>query len=219
MQIPTEQQISLIVRTFYNRVRSDADLGPVFAVVKDWEEHITRLTEFWSSVAAMTGKYKGNPIAMHLIHAERMRPGMFVRWLELWTEATNAVLEPETAWMMQAKASRIATRLSMAIFSKALTPVSNECRQQRPFRRSADFSEATIPEQLLRPQSTDQGTWLVVRVGSGAIGYRDLDRGMKSVVDHERPQMVPPGTRYQFELIGPFEIRFEFFDHNPSSLL
>ena len=47
-----EAIIERLVRTFYDRVRTDPLLGPVFAAkIQDWEPHLQRMCAFCSSVA------------------------------------------------------------------------------------------------------------------------------------------------------------------------
>src|SRR3954471_21950582 len=75
--------IERLVRTFYARVQADPLIGPIFAArIEDWEAHIAKLCAFWSSVALMTGRYHGAPMAVHLnlpIVAEH-----FDRWIALF---------------------------------------------------------------------------------------------------------------------------------------
>jgi hemoglobin len=105
-----------LLRRFYDQVRCDAELGPVFNdAVQDWAEHLGRLEDFWSSVMLASGRYKGNPVVIHLIHAHRITPGMFSRWLELWEQTTGELLPDEVARTAQAKARRIARSLQVAI--------------------------------------------------------------------------------------------------------
>ena len=111
-----EADLPELLRRFYERVRSDAELGPVFNdAVHNWAEHLDRLEDFWSSVMLASGRYKGNPVVIHLIHADRITPGMFSRWLELWEQATTELLPDEVARTAQAKARRIAKSLQVAI--------------------------------------------------------------------------------------------------------
>ena len=59
--------IERLVRAFYRRARLDPLIGPVFeAKVQDWESYIERMCAFWSSVALMSGRYHGQPMAAHL---------------------------------------------------------------------------------------------------------------------------------------------------------
>lgn len=111
-----EAEIPDLLRAFYARVRGDEVLGPVFDdAVKDWDDHLDRIGDFWSSVMFASGRYKGNPVAMHLLHADRITPAMFDRWLGLWAATTDERLSPPAAKALQAKALRIAESLKAAI--------------------------------------------------------------------------------------------------------
>ena len=47
-----EAAIALLVDRFYDRVRRDPELGPVFNnAVHDWDAHKATLIDFWCSVA------------------------------------------------------------------------------------------------------------------------------------------------------------------------
>lgn len=110
-----EADIVAVVRAFYARVRADSLLGPVFgAAVLDWRDHHARLDDFWSSIMLTTGRYKGDPIALHLRHAPALTPEAFERWLHLWKRTTDELLAPEVAAGMQRRATRIADRLLSA---------------------------------------------------------------------------------------------------------
>ncbi|MDF0489943.1 group III truncated hemoglobin [Sphingomonas sp. H39-1-10] len=111
-----ESEIRPVVERFYDRVRADEALGPVFgAAVHDWDDHHARLADFWSSVMLTSGRYKGNPVALHLRHADALTPAAFARWLTLWAQTTDEMLPHAVAQAMQAKAARIAESLQLAI--------------------------------------------------------------------------------------------------------
>jgi len=119
----TEQALRQLVERFYARVREDAELGPVFNdAVADWPEHLEKLTAFWSSVMLTSGRYKGNPVAAHAMHLERISPALFEPWLALWAETTNELMPRAAAAALQNKAARIAESLQLALFFK-LPPV------------------------------------------------------------------------------------------------
>lgn len=87
----TEQHLAELVDRFYEKVRADAELGPVFnAAIDDWPGHKRMLTAFWSSVALGTKRYRGNPMAAHRPHPIRVEH--FDRWLSLWRETAREVL-------------------------------------------------------------------------------------------------------------------------------
>ena len=112
-----ETGLSRVVDAFYARVRSDAQLGPVFNdAVHDWPEHLEKLAAFWSSVMLTSGRYKGQPVPAHMKHKDRISPALFERWLALWKDTTEAMMAPPAAAALQAKAERIAESLQLALF-------------------------------------------------------------------------------------------------------
>jgi hemoglobin len=113
----TESQLSLLVHRFYAKVRQDDVLGPVFnSAIHDWDEHLEKLSAFWSSVMLTSGRYKGNPMAAHLKHGDTIRPPMFERWLQLWRETAEETLSEAGAAGVVAKAERIAESLQLGMF-------------------------------------------------------------------------------------------------------
>lgn len=99
--------LSRLVHGFYDRVRADPMLGPVFDErIKDWGPHLARMMEFWSSVALMTGRYHGAPMPKHL--PLPVDQSHFDRWLALFRQTATEVCTPEgAAWVIE-RAERIA---------------------------------------------------------------------------------------------------------------
>ena len=63
-----EDSIVTLVDAFYARVRRHPALGPVFdAAIAEEElaERLETMQRFWSSVMLTTGRYSGNPVAVH----------------------------------------------------------------------------------------------------------------------------------------------------------
>jgi hemoglobin len=115
-EILTEEMLRPLVERFYDRVRKDPGLEPVFsAAITNWAEHKTHLADFWSSVMLGSGRYTGYPVALHLRHAAKLTPELFGRWLSLWRTTTAEMLPDAIAGSMQAKASKIAQSLQFAI--------------------------------------------------------------------------------------------------------
>ena len=115
----TEAQLTSLVDRFYGKVREDDVLGPVFGdAISDWPHHLGKMVDFWSSVMLTTGRYKGNPLMMHLKHVAKIRPDMFGRWLDLWRETAGEVLDKAGAAAVVAKAERIAESLQLGMFFK-----------------------------------------------------------------------------------------------------
>ena len=109
-----EAMIERLVRGFYAKVREDAMLGPIFeARIKDWEPHLAQMCAFWSSVALMTGRYHGTPMAKHL--PLPVDGGHFDRWLALFEETAREICPGEAEAHFVERARRIAQSLELSI--------------------------------------------------------------------------------------------------------
>lgn len=107
----TNDEIARLVDAFYARVRTDPDLGPVFAArIDDWPHHLARLTDFWSSVLRGTARYDGQPMARHQALPE-LDAALFRRWLALFRETAAAQPNAALARAAVATAERIARSL------------------------------------------------------------------------------------------------------------
>jgi hemoglobin len=116
----TETSISLLIDGFYAKARRDPVLGKVFdsAIAADeWPEHLATMRRFWSSVMLTSGRYSGNPVAVHraVLGLER---AMFPRWLQLFEQTAHELFAPETASLFIDKAHRIAASLELAVFHR-----------------------------------------------------------------------------------------------------
>ncbi len=115
----TEAEISELVDTFYERVRRDESLGPIFnAIVPDWPLHLATLKDFWSTVLLTSGRYKGDPMMTHL--QLPLDPEHFTRWLALFAETAREVLPPPAADLVILKSERIAQNFQAGIALRRL---------------------------------------------------------------------------------------------------
>jgi hemoglobin len=109
-----EALISDLVEGFYEKVRADPLLGPVFAErIEDWEPHLAQMKRFWSSVALATGVYGGRPMPKHMrlpVDAEH-----FDRWLALFEETAQERCTPLAARHFVARARNIAESLELGV--------------------------------------------------------------------------------------------------------
>ena len=114
----TEAMIDRVVRGFYDRIRKDAVLGPVFeSRITDWGKHMLQMGEFWSSVALMSGRYHGSPMAKHkdlLVDIQH-----FKRWLALFDETLTELCPPAAQAYFIERAQRIARSLSIGVADHA----------------------------------------------------------------------------------------------------
>ncbi|WP_020594431.1 group III truncated hemoglobin [Kiloniella laminariae] len=113
----TEDNIIILVDRFYTRVRQDKDLGPVFdEVIKgNWESHLAKMYDFWSSVMLGTGRYKGNPMIKHL-EIPGITKAHFTQWLALFHMTAEELFEEKIASELRVKSSRIAESLQLGLF-------------------------------------------------------------------------------------------------------
>jgi hemoglobin len=111
-----EAMIERLVRGFYAKVRADAVLGPIFETrISDWEPHLAQMCAFWSSVALMTGRYHGTPMAKHL--PLPVDGGHFDRWLALFEQTAREICPGEAEAHFVERARRIAQSLELGIAS------------------------------------------------------------------------------------------------------
>lgn len=108
--------IDNLVEDFYEKIREDNLLGPIFAEqIADWPPHLARMKAFWRSVLHNSGEFSGNPMLKHLAI-----PGLelrhFARWLELFYETLReAEGEREATQLVGGRARMIADSLLTAI--------------------------------------------------------------------------------------------------------
>jgi hemoglobin len=110
----TEAMIERLVHAFYDKVRADPMIGPVFdARIHDWGPHLRQMCAFWSSVALMTGRYHGTPMVKHA--PLPVDAAHFDRWLELFEQTAHDVCPPEAEAHFVERARRIAASLELGI--------------------------------------------------------------------------------------------------------
>jgi len=110
----TEAMIERLVHAFYDKVRADAVLGPVFdARIRDWGPHLKQMCAFWSSVALMTGRYHGTPMVKHA--PLPVDAAHFDRWLELFEQTAREICPPEAEAHFVERSKRIAASLELGI--------------------------------------------------------------------------------------------------------
>jgi hemoglobin len=118
-----DETIRRLVDDFYVKIRADPELGPVFAraIPGDWGPHLSTMRDFWSSVMLTSGRYKGNPVAVHK-RVEGIALPLFARWLALFGETCDELFDPQLAQVFRAKAERIAESLKLALYYRPDRP-------------------------------------------------------------------------------------------------
>ena len=130
----TEEMIQKLVHGFYAKIRPDPALGPVFnrVIGDNWDVHLAKMCDFWSSVVLMSGRFKGAPMAAHAAVAE-IRPTHFARWLHVFHETADELCPPAAAALFVAKSEIIAQSLQLGIAaSRGEYPPLRPAAEQRP---------------------------------------------------------------------------------------
>lgn len=115
------EALSLLVHTFYERVRDDAMLQPIFdlKIAPDaWPRHLERMTDFWSSVLLGSQTYVGQPMAKHAALVDAVPDfgaPYFKRWLELFETTTRGLFAPHLADEVMLRARNMGAGLLRAV--------------------------------------------------------------------------------------------------------
>lgn len=111
-EICSEQDVTRLVHGFYAKVRQDAILGPFFdAHVADWNHHLPKMVDFWSSTLRGTARYRGTPMQKHAV-LPGLDASMFERWLSLFRETTKTLDNPA----LRERADHLAARIAQSLW-------------------------------------------------------------------------------------------------------
>ena len=107
-EIRTEDDIRLLVDSFYAKVNEDKLIGPIFNIqaAVHWDEHLPKMYAFWGTQLIGTASYNGRPFPPHMrfdLKAEH-----FNRWLDLFMQTVDEHFTGITAEMARQKARNIA---------------------------------------------------------------------------------------------------------------
>lgn len=121
-QIESREDVSLLVNTFYAKVRKDELLGPIFnGIITDWPTHLELLTDFWETNLLYQRKYFGNPLHAHVEVDKKcgntINERHFGTWINLWLETVNELFEGEVAQIAINRARNMGTFIHLNIFN------------------------------------------------------------------------------------------------------
>jgi len=106
--------IEMVVREFYDCIRQDALLGPIFnQAIDDWELHLQTMVRFWSAVMLHDRSYDGRPMPKHIILPIDARH--FDHWLELFGTTVTRLCPVPIADLFLTRATTIARSLEMGV--------------------------------------------------------------------------------------------------------
>lgn len=120
-QIENREDLALLVHTFYGKIRADAEIGFYFNdMIKDWEEHLEKLTDFWEMNLFGGKQYKGNPLTVHVKVDQQFSgnigPNEFGIWLNYWAQTLDELFEGENLEVLKLRARKMSTFLYMEMF-------------------------------------------------------------------------------------------------------
>jgi len=120
-QIENRADISFLVHQFYDKIRADQEIGFYFnTMIKDWDAHLEKLTDFWETNLFAVKKYKGNPNEVHNkvdSHFEgKITSNEFGIWLNYWFQTLDEHFEGENAETLKRRARKMGTFLFVSMF-------------------------------------------------------------------------------------------------------
>ena len=91
------EDIKLLVNTFYDKVREDTLIGPIFNErIRDrWPEHLAKMYTFWQTVLLGEHTYYGTPFPPHA--QLPVQHHHFQRWLSLFSQTVHELFTGEKA--------------------------------------------------------------------------------------------------------------------------
>ncbi|MFD1630221.1 group III truncated hemoglobin [Pseudopedobacter beijingensis] len=105
--IKNKEDITELVLCFYNKIREDELLSPIFnAVIKDWDSHLEKMISFWFTLLLYTRTYKGDPLPVHL--PLKIEKTHFDRWINLFETTIDERFKGEIATNAKKRAWSIA---------------------------------------------------------------------------------------------------------------
>ncbi|PKH51958.1 globin [Tenacibaculum sp. Bg11-29] len=131
-EIENRDDVYLLVSTFYNKLKKDDFIGPIFlkAIPEEkWESHLQKLTDFWETNLFFVRKFKGNPMKAHKDLDRNFNHSIsqehFGRWLQLWFETIESLFYGAKANDARERARNIASIMFFKIY-EAKPKLTNE---------------------------------------------------------------------------------------------
>jgi hemoglobin len=106
--ISTLKDIQFLVDRFYEAVRTDPFIGPIFNARLEgrWEMHHRKLYRFWHTILLRRPDYFGDPVSIHF--SLNLNEEHFKRWLQLWNRSVEEYFEGEIAERAKLRGSTMA---------------------------------------------------------------------------------------------------------------
>ncbi len=102
------EDIKILVNEFYDSIRKDELLGPIFnSIIKNrWSEHLEKMYRFWQTVLLEEHTYYGSPFPPHAqMPIEKLH---FDQWIKLFSNTVDNYFQGEKADKAKWQGSRMA---------------------------------------------------------------------------------------------------------------
>ena len=109
------EDIKLLVNTFYNNVRENTLIGPIFMekIQGRWPEHLEKMYRFWQTILLEEHTYSGSPFPPHKqLPIEKKH---FTRWMEIFTETVDNLFVGSLAEEAKLRAQNMAEMFNYKI--------------------------------------------------------------------------------------------------------
>ncbi|HWH63904.1 MAG TPA: group III truncated hemoglobin [Ginsengibacter sp.] len=107
-EIESLEDVKKMVDTFYEKIREDELLGPIFNErIKDrWPQHLEKMYAFWQTLLLNERTYFGSPFPAHgSLPVSAMH---FKKWMELFTQTVDELFMGEKATEAKWRAEKMA---------------------------------------------------------------------------------------------------------------
>ncbi len=108
VEILNLEDIKLLVDTFYDRIREDKLLGPIFdeRIQDRWSIHLEKMYKFWQTVLLQEHTYFGSPFPPHA----QLPVGHehFAAWLALFNKTVDELFTGDKATEAKWRAQKMA---------------------------------------------------------------------------------------------------------------
>ena len=116
--IQNKADIKKFVDGFYDRVKEDSLLSPVFVskiAEEAWPAHLERMYDFWNAILFAETGFNGNPMQKHM--SLPIEEKHFNRWLHLFRATIDELYEGPKAEEAKTRAASIAQIMNFKVNS------------------------------------------------------------------------------------------------------
>jgi len=119
MDISSRKDIEWLMKNFYDKVRKDETIGPIFNDIAkvNWEHHIPIICDFWETLLLDATSYRKNVMEVHFILNRKipLEEKHFQVWLQLFSATIDEQFSGKKAEMAKTKAKSIAALMQFKI--------------------------------------------------------------------------------------------------------